>query len=241
MAGIRAVLFDIDGTLLDSNDAHAHAWLDSLRGHGRSVPFGHVRSRIGMGGDKLLMEVAGIDAESVEGRSIDERRSAILKAYYLPDLGPCPGARMLVERLRSRGLALAAVSSAKREDLQDLVREAGVADLIETLISADDAAESKPDPDLVEVALDRLAVTADEAIMIGDSPYDVEAGRRAGVAVIALRCGGFPERSLAGAIAIYDDPQAFAIRLDEVGLERGTDFAFPPSSRTRRPRRSAYL
>jgi HAD superfamily hydrolase (TIGR01509 family) len=240
MARIRAVLFDVDGTLLDSNDAHAHAWLDSLRGHGRNVPFDHVRSRIGMGGDKLLLEVLGIDAESVEGESINERRSAILKAYYLPDLGPFPGARLLVERLRSRGLALAAVSSSKREDIQDLLRAAGVADLIPTVICADDADASKPDPDLVEVTLDRLGVSAEEAIMIGDTPYDIKAGKRAGVAVVALRCGGFPEKTLSGALAVYDDPEALALALDEVGLLEGGRLAFPPS-RPGRPRRAAYL
>src|SRR6478672_3152984 len=108
MARIRAVLFDIDGTLLDSNDAHAHAWLDSLRGHGHSVPFEKVRSKIGIGGDKLLPEVIGIAHDSVEGRSITERRTMILKAHYLPDVGPFHGARVLVDRLRSRGLVCAA-------------------------------------------------------------------------------------------------------------------------------------
>src|SRR3954453_19348968 len=98
MARIRAVLFDIDGTLLDSNDAHAHAWLDALRGHGRSVPFDLLRSKIGMNVEKLLRDIAGIDANSVEGRSINERRAAILKAHYLSDTGPFPGARVLVDR-----------------------------------------------------------------------------------------------------------------------------------------------
>lgn len=231
MARIRAVLFDIDGTLLDSNDAHAHAWLDSLRGHGINVPFERVRSKIGMGGDKLLAEVAGIDHESALGRSIAERRSAILKAHYLADLGPFHGARMLVDRLRSRGLVCAAVSSSAASDIYDLLREAGVADLIELVISNDDGDRSKPDPDLVEVALDRIGVEPEEAILIGDTPYDIEAGQRAGVRVIALRCGGgWTDRDLGGAIAIYDDPAALSAQLDNSALALDHD-SVPPMPR----------
>jgi len=230
MARIRAVLFDIDGTLLDSNDAHAHAWLDSLRGHGRNVPFELVRSKIGMGGDKLLPEVAGIDPDSVEGRSISERRSVIFKAHYLPDLGPFHGARVLVDRLRSRGLVCAAVTSSSAEDIADLLRAAGVADLIDVVVSADDADRSKPDPDLVQIALDRIGVTPAEALLIGDTPYDIAAGERAGVPVVALRCGGgWTDRDLAEAIAIYDDPADLSSQLDRsaLALDRESD---PPST-----------
>jgi len=240
MARIRAVLFDIDGTLLDSNDAHAHAWLDSLRGHGKNVPFDLVRSKIGMGGDKLLPEVAGVDADSPAGRSISERRSMIFKSHYLPDLGPFHGARVLVDRLRSRGLVCAAVSSSSAEDIADLLRAAGVADLMDVVISADDADRSKPDPDLVEIALDRIGVTPAEVLMIGDTPYDIAAGEGAGVPVVALRCGGgWTERDLAGAIAIYDDPADLSSQLDRspLALDRESD---PPPTLTRiRTRRIA--
>ena len=233
MARIRAVLFDIDGTLLDSNDAHAHAWLDSLRGHGRNVPFELVRSKIGMGGDKLLAEVANIDHESVEGAAISERRSVIFKSHYLPDLGPFHGARVLVDRLRSRGLVCAAVSSSSAEDIADLLRAAGVADLMDVVVSADDADRSKPDPDLVEIALERIGVTPQEAILIGDTPYDIAAGERAGVPVVALRCGGgWTDRDLAGAIAIYDDPADLSSQLDRspLALDRESD---PPTTFTK--------
>jgi HAD superfamily hydrolase (TIGR01509 family) len=229
MARIRVVLFDVDGTLLDSNDAHAHAWLDSLRGHGRNVPYELVRSKIGMGGDKLLAEVAGIDPDSVEGRSIQERRAMILRAHYLPDLGPFHGARVLVDRLRSRGLCCAAVSSSPAEDLQDLLRAAAVADLMDLVVSADDVDRGKPDPDLVKIALGRIGVTAAEAIMIGDTPYDIQAGARAGVPVIALRCGGWSDRDLRGAIAVYDDPADLSSQLDRspLALDRESN---PPST-----------
>jgi HAD superfamily hydrolase (TIGR01509 family) len=234
MSRVRAVLFDIDGTLLDSNDAHAHAWLDALRGHGRNIPFDAVRSKIGMGGDKLLREVAGIDHESIEGRSISERRAALLKGHYLADLGPFAGARVLVDRLRSRGLACAVVTSSTASDAADLLRETGAADLFEHVINADDADASKPDPDLVEVALDRIGISAEEAVLIGDTPYDIEAARRAGVAVIAFRCGGWNDKDLAGAIAIYDGPADLASHLDESPLMRGVETTELPRFRRRR-------
>lgn len=229
MARIRAVLFDIDGTLLDSNDAHAHAWLDALRGHGRNVPFELVRSKIGMGGDKLLLDVAGVDHESVEGRSITERRVAILKAHYLDDVGPFPGARSLVDRLRSRGLVCAAVTSAKSTDVADLLRIAAVADLIDPVITSDDADNSKPDPDLVETALERLGMAANECVFVGDTPYDIEAASRAGVATIAFRSGGWRDADLRGAIAIHDGPADLASHLDESVIMRGVEDADLPS------------
>ncbi len=236
MARIRAVLFDIDGTLLDSNDAHAHAWLDALRGHGKSVPFDLVRSKIGKGGDKLVRELAGVDPESTEGRSIIERRTALLKAHYVPDLGPLPGARALVDRLRSRGLVCAAVTSANADELADLLRAAAVADLMDVLVTSDDVDRSKPDPDLVDAALRKIAVPPSEVVLVGDTPYDIEAANRAGVAAIALRSGGFPDALLRGAIAIYDTPADLASHLDETPL-----FAAPRASVTsyRRPRRTA--
>ena len=241
MARIRAVLFDIDGTLLDSNDAHAHAWLDALRGHGKDVPYDLVRSKIGKGGDKLLMEVAGIDDESPEGKLLSARRVAVFKAHYLPDLGPTPGARALVERLRTRGLARAVVTSASGEELADLLREAAVANLFDVLITSDDAEESKPDPDLVQAALDKLGVGPREAVMIGDTPYDIAAAARAGVSTIAFRSGGWKDRDLDGAIAIYDHPADLLARLDQSPLALGVEDAMPaaPSSRRARGRRPA--
>lgn len=235
MARVRAVLLDIDGTLIDSNDAHAHAWLDALRGHGKNVPFELVRSKIGMGGDKLLREVAGIDDDSLEGRSITERRMALFRSHYLADLGPLPGARALVDRLKSRGLLCAAVTSAREEELSDLLREAAIADLIEHRITSDDADRSKPDPDLVEIALDRLGVEASEAVMIGDTPYDIASARRAGVACIAFRSGGWKDADLGGAIAIYDGPSDLVAQFQDSVFTTGLDDSVRPmSARTSR-------
>lgn len=239
MARIRAVMFDVDGTLLDSNDAHAHAWLDALRGHGVDVPLDLVRSKIGMGGDKLLMEVAGIDHESTQGKVISERRIAVFKQLYLPDLGPVPGGRALVERLRTRGLRRAVVSSASAAELADLLRVAAVATLFDVEITADDADRSKPDPDVVAVALAKLDVGPRETVLLGDTPYDIASAARAGVSTIAFRSGGWKDRDLEGAIAIYDHPQELLSRFDQSPLALGVDDAMPvaPSPRRARPRR----
>lgn len=240
MARIRAVLFDIDGTLLDSNEAHAHAWLDALRGHGIDVPYDLMRSKIGMGGDKVLEEVAGIDHESVQGKLITERRNAVFKALYLPDTGPLPGARSLVERLRNRGLKRAVVTSAGSAELADLLREAAVASLFDVEIAGDDAGATKPDPDLVKLALEKLEVGPREAVMIGDTPYDIAAAARAGVSTIAFRSGGWKDADLDGALAIYDHPQDLLSRIEQSPLALGVDDTVPAlatrrSGRVRRP------
>jgi HAD superfamily hydrolase (TIGR01509 family) len=202
----RAAIFDVDGTLVDSNDAHAQAWVAALAEHGRRVDYSRVRPLIGMGGDKLLPSVAGVSSDSPEGKAIDASRREIFLRDLLPRLRPTPGAKQLLEWLRDERLTLVVASSAQESELQQLLRVAGAEKLIESTTSSDDADRSKPDPDIVRAALDRTRCPPAEVIMIGDTPYDVEAARRAGLDIIALRCGGWSDRDLQGAIAIYSDP-----------------------------------
>jgi HAD superfamily hydrolase (TIGR01509 family) len=214
----RAVLFDIDGTLVDSNDAHAHAWVEAFAEQGITVDFAKVRRSIGMGGDKLMLAVAGISEDSPEGKRISTRRSEIFKTKYLPSLKPFPGARELVAALKSRGFTVVAASSAKKDELRALLAVVGAETLLDAATSSDDAEESKPDPDIIHAALEQARCEAAEAVMIGDTPYDVEAATRAGVRVIAFRCGGWRDEDLRGAIAIYDGPADLLARLDESPL-----------------------
>jgi len=202
----RAVIFDVDGTLVDSNDAHAHAWVRALGERGRRVEFSRVRPLIGMGSDKLLPAVAGLAANSPEGRAIVDRRREIFLEEYVPRLRPTRGARELLEWLRDDRLELYVASSANADELGPLLRVAGAEKMIESVASSDAAPRSKPDPDIVRAALDRTGCPADDVIMIGDTPYDVEAALRAGISIIALRSGGWSDRDLAGAAAIYQDP-----------------------------------
>lgn len=202
---IRAVLLDVDGTLVDSNDAHARAWVDAFADFGHVIPFGRVRPLIGKGGDKLMPEVSGLDPESEEGNHIDERRSKIFRERYLPRLAPFPRARELLERFRADGLRLVVATSAKKDEMDPLLTICGASDLVTARTSSDDAEESKPDSDIVTAALDRAQVTADEALMLGDTPYDIEAAMPLGVGTVALRSGGWEDMALAGAIALYED------------------------------------
>lgn len=203
---LKGVIFDIDGTLVDSNDAHALSWVDTFAEAGYEVPFEVVRPLIGMGADKLLPKAAGIRHDSEQGKKLIKRRSEIFRERYLPLLRPFPGARALVLRVREDGLEAIVATSAKDEELTGLLRAAEVEDLMGEKATASDAKRSKPDPDIVEAAIEESGISASNAVMIGDTPYDVEAATKAGVRIIAFRSGGWDDASFAGAAEIYDGP-----------------------------------
>lgn len=205
---LRGILLDIDGTLLLSNDAHARAWVDAYHEFGYDVPFERIQPLIGMGGDKLIKQVTpDLDEESEPGKDVAARRREIFLQIYAPGLQPAPGARALVQRLRDLGLRLTVATSAKGEELQPLLEAAGVADLIEEKTTSDDAEASKPDPDIVQAALQKSGLPPGDVLMLGDTPYDVESAGKAGVGLVAFRCGGHSDEDLHGALSVYDDPQ----------------------------------
>ena len=209
-----AVILDVDGTLVDSNDAHAAAWIDAFTEAGVAVDPGRVRRAIGMGGDKLMPEVSGIAEDSPLGHRISKRRGEIFKERYLPSLRPFAAVRELVQRLLDDGFELAVASSAKEDELAPLLERARVNDLIGTRTSSDDAEQSKPDPDIVEAAMRRVRSSPDEMVMVGDTPYDVEAARRARIPIIALESGGWTRDDLRGAVAVYADAAALLREYD---------------------------
>lgn len=218
MAKLRAVILDVDGTLIASNDAHAHAYADAGTELGHDIPFDEVRPLIGKGGDKVLPEVTGIEEKSEEGKRISGRKGEIFRERYLPKLKPTPGARDLLLRLRDEGMKRVAATSANEGDVDGLLERAGITDLIESATSSGDAEASKPDPDIVQVALDQTGFPADQVMMIGDTPYDIEAAKGTGIPIIALRCGGWGDAGLEGAIAIYDDPADLLDHFEESPL-----------------------
>lgn len=210
---VTAFLFDVDGTLVDSNAAHADTWAQALTEHGYPRDAGQVRPLIGMGGDKLLPTIAGVTEDSPPGRAIG-RRKAELFAERRHGLLQTPGAGELIAYLRAEHKTVIVATSAGREEMRALLDQIGLASLLPARTSKEDVEESKPAPDIVVAALEQAGVSADRAIMIGDTPYDVAAAGAAGVRTIALRCGGgWSDASLSGAAAIFDDPRALLAQL----------------------------
>lgn len=218
MAKVRAVILDVDGTVVDSNDAHAEAWVETLAEFGRGASYLETRRLIGMGGDKLLPELTGVEKDTEEGEQLTERREEIFKERYLGKLEPLPGARALVERLRAEGIEIVVATSAQRDTLVPMLEKAGVPELADSATSASDAEESKPAPDIVAAALEKTGEDAASVVMIGDTPYDVEAAERAGVRIIAVRSGGWDDHDLQGAIAVYDHLADLLERWDDSPL-----------------------
>jgi HAD superfamily hydrolase (TIGR01509 family) len=214
----RGVLLDMDGTLIDSNDAHAHAWQRAFAENGEPFPYDEIRRRIGMGGDNLIPSLLGIEKESELGARISERRGQLYRDEYFPRLRPFPDVRPLLERMRAAGLRLVIATSSPTEELEPAIDLAGIRDLLEERTSADDADSSKPDPDIVQAALAELGLRQEEAVMLGDTPYDIAAAGQAGLGVIAFRCGGFSDEDLTGALAVFDGPADLLERWEESPL-----------------------
>ena len=204
---LQAVILDIDGTLTLSNDAHAQAGVESFAAYGYEVPFEKVRPLIGMGGDKVIPKmVSGLSDEAGDGKKIAQRRKELIINRFSPELAPTPGSRDLLLKMQQEGLRLIIATSATTEELSGLLKAAQVDDLLDQATTSSDAEASKPEPDIVEAALSKLQMEASQTVMLADTPYDIEAAGKCGVPVIAFRCGGFDDASLANAAAIYDHP-----------------------------------
>ncbi len=203
----QAVILDVDGTLVLSNDIHARAWVEAFAAYGYDVPFEKVRPLIGMGGDQLIPQrVPGLTDEEGDGKAISERRKELIINHFGPKLTATKGARQLILHMQQAGLRLIVASSASSQELSVLVKAAQIDDLLEEATTSSDTEASKPAPDIVAAALNKLKLEPSQALMLGDTPYDIKSASGCGVEMIAVRCGGFSDAQLAGAIAIYDDP-----------------------------------
>lgn len=218
-----ALIFDIDGTLVDSVDLHAKAWQEAFEKFGKIVPFETIRSQIGKGADQLLPAFFSPEEIDGFGKDLIAFRGNLYRRKYLPLVKPFPKVRALFERILRRGKKrIVLASSAPAEEIDACKRIAGIDDLIDgATVSADDAEHSKPAPDIIAAALALLKnIEREEVLVVGDSPYDAMAAKRAGLRSVGLLCGGSPEEELrrAGCIALYQDPADLLEHYDELGL-----------------------
>ncbi len=204
---VQGVILDVDGTLVASNDAHAQAWVEAFAAYGYDISFEQVRPLIGMGGDQVIPRlVPELNGKEGMGKQIADRRKELILNKFGAELAPTSGARDLVQKMHDDGLHLIIASSATEQEMDVLLNVAQVTDLVSEYTTSSDAEASKPAPDLVEAALSKAHLSPDRAVMLGDTPYDIESAEKAGVGVIAFRTGGFSDQQLQGAMAIYDDP-----------------------------------
>lgn len=206
---IQAVIFDLDGTLVDSNELHARAWQETFEHFGKHFPIEKLRHEIGKGGDQYLPVFLTESEQREIGAEVEAFRGELYKKKYLSQVKAFPGVRALFEKIREGGKKIALASSGVADELAHYRKLAGIDDLVDCQTTKDDVAHSKPKPDVIIAALHQLEnLRAEEAVLVGDSPYDVEAAKKVGVRTLAVLCGGFSEDELvaAGASGIYRDP-----------------------------------
>ncbi|HEX8485412.1 HAD family hydrolase [Sphingomonas sp.] len=203
---IEAVLFDIDGTLIDSNTLHVDAWAEVFADAGHDVPRAAIAGQIGKGGDNLVPSLLP-DSDEAERARLDEAHGDVFKARYIERARPFPDAAALLRRVAADGRKVVLASSASAAELDHYVELLGIGDIVAARTSSDDVATTKPAPDIFAVALKKAGVQGDRAVAVGDTPYDVTSAAGAGTNTVALLSGGFAQDVLreAGAIAIYAD------------------------------------
>ena len=204
----RAVLFDVDGTLLDSVDMHAECWRLAFQHFGKTIPQADVRTQIGKGGDHLLPVFLSAEEQRAIGEELEQYRADLWKREFMREVKPFPHVRDLFEALSKSGYKLALASSSHEDELEYYKKVLNIGDLLEAQTSADDAERSKPDPDIFHAALARVKAAPEQAVAVGDSPYDAEAAGKAGVPTVGVLCGGFPAERLAvaGCFALFRNP-----------------------------------
>ncbi|MBB5710687.1 HAD family hydrolase [Sphingomonas xinjiangensis] len=218
---LQAVLFDLDGTLVDSNEYHVAAWETAFRDAGHAIPAERIREQIGKGGDNLVPALLpDLDEDAVE--TLGKAEGDIFQGQYIERVRPFPGARDLIARVTQAGLKAVLASSAGDADIEHYTKLLDAEELIALSTGKDDVKHSKPHPDIFAAAVEKAGIAAADCLVIGDTPYDVEAAKQCGIGTIGLLSGGFSESDLraAGAIAIYPDAAALLAGYAESPLAR---------------------
>jgi phosphoglycolate phosphatase-like HAD superfamily hydrolase len=212
----QAAIFDVDGTLIDSVDLHARAWQEALVKFGHEVSFEQARGQIGKGGDQLIPTFLSAAEQKDHGEELEDWRGKLFKSKYMPLVRPFSAVPELLRRVHQTGLKVAVASSAKESELDIYLDIACIKDLVDVVISSENAKHSKPAPDIFDAALKKLGIAGSDALAIGDTPYDAKAAGKAGIATIGMLCGGFTEAKLrdGGCIAVYPGPATLWICFD---------------------------
>jgi HAD superfamily hydrolase (TIGR01509 family) len=216
---MAVAVLDIDGTLVDTNYQHAIAWYRAFRRSGIVLPIWRIHRHIGMGGDQLVEALTDSRVEREHG---DEIRDAEKKLYFqlIDEVEPMEGSRELIEDLKRRGHTVILASSAKDDEVDHYLDLLDARELADGWTTSGDVKETKPQPDLVNAALERSGGSAGEAVMVGDTPWDVRAAENAGVKTLTVRTGGFGDDELrdAGAIEVFESVAELAEKLDQTPL-----------------------
>ncbi len=219
---VKAVLFDIDGTLIDTNDFHVLAWEEAFLGEGHTIDREAIHDQIGKGADNLVPTLLPQADKAMQER-LGEAHGDIFKRKYLKTAKPFPDARALLERVHASGQKIVWASSASKGELDHYLDLLDAHGLVSATTSIDDVGQSKPAPDIFAIAMRKVApLSPNEAIVVGDTPYDIEAARKCGIDTVALRSGGFPDDDLrdAGAVALYDDISVLLREYDKSPLNQ---------------------
>jgi len=212
-----AAILDIDGTLVDTNYHHSITWSRAFRQSGLTVPLWRIHRSIGMGGERLVPALVGEEADAEHGDDVRDAETTLYREL-IREVVPFPSARRLIQEVRGRGLAVVLASSAKEFEVEHYLDLLDARDVADAWTSSVDVDATKPEPDLVSVALEKVG--ADDGVMVGDSVYDCQAAARAGIESIGLLTGGFSAEELrgAGAEAVFDSIEALLEGLDDTAL-----------------------
>lgn len=214
-----AVILDVDGTLVDTNYHHAIAWYRAFRQSNMILPLWRIHRSVGMGGDQLIESLVGAEAEAQIGEDVRAAHTVLYMAL-IDEVAPLPGAQALVAQLRRRGHPVVFSSSASSEEVDHYLDQLEVRDDVQGWTTSADVEATKPEPDLIKAALEKAGT--DKAVLIGDTPYDVEAAKKADVPTIALMTGGFSEQELldAGAVIAFESIEELCANFDATPLTR---------------------